>query len=213
MMLQAATPRPTAPNSTPSTRRMVPAGLLRGFLCAVLALTGCAPAARPAAPAQTGSGASAAPAGQPAAQSGPQAADVNFRFSWLDIGYNAPFYLAQDRGYYREAGLNVTLAEGRGGDTTLKLIANGSNDLGMSDAGVVLRGISQGMPVRAIAASMRKHPMATIYPKSAPLPRAADLVGKTVAMPTGSAQAFLFPAYLQNNGVDKNSVRVALVDA
>src|SRR5581483_294015 len=69
---------------------------------------------------------SAAPAQQPT--------DITFRFSFLDLGYNAPFYLAEERGYYRDAGLNVTFQEGRGGDTTLKLIANGSNDLGMSDA-------------------------------------------------------------------------------
>ncbi len=176
---------------------------------------GCQQSIRPAAPAQqpTAAAQPAAPAAAAAPTSAPQPTDITFRFSFLDLGYNAPFYLAEDRGYYRDAGLNVTFQEGRGGDTTLKLIANGSDDLGMSDAGVVLRGVQQGMPVVAIAASMRKHPMALMFKKGAPIQKPADLVGKTIAIPPGSAQQQLFPAFLQLNGVDKDAVRELSVDA
>src|SRR3954447_9453928 len=94
---------------------------------ALLALLGaCQQSARPAAPAPP---AAAPPVGAPTAMPAPT--DVTFRFSFLDLGYNAPFYLAEERGYYRDAGLNVTFQEGRGGDTTLKLIANGSTDIGL----------------------------------------------------------------------------------
>jgi NitT/TauT family transport system substrate-binding protein len=181
--------------------------LLAGLVALLALLGACQQAARPAAPAPQAGTSPVAPAASPATPT-----DITFRFSFLDLGYNAPFYLAEERGYYRDASLNVTFQEGRGGDTTLKLIANGSNDLGMSDAGVVLRGVSQGMPIQVIAASMRKHPMALMFQKGAPIQKPADLVGKTVAIPTGSAQSQLFPAFLRLNSVDPSAVRELSVD-
>src|SRR5205823_13754352 len=172
------------PHTRFTAGRTGPSRVLLVGLVALLALLGACQ--QPAGGAASAPPAAAPPAGAPPA-SAPAPTDITFRFSFLDLGYNAPFYLAEERGYYRDAGLNVTFQEGRGGDTTLKLVANGSNDMGMSDAGVVLRGVSQGMPVQAIAASFRKHPMALMYLKGAPIQRPADLVGKTVAVPTGSA--------------------------
>lgn len=197
------------PHTRFTAERAAPGRVLLIGLVVLLALLG-------ACQQNTGPAASAPPAAAPPpgtlATNTPAPTDITFRFSFLDLGYNAPFYLAEERGYYRDAGLNVTFQEGRGGDTTLKLIANGSNDMGMSDAGVLLRGVSQGMPVQAIAASFRKHPMALMFLKGAPIQRPADLVGKTVAIPTGSAQAQLFPAFLRLNGVDKDAVHELSVD-
>jgi NitT/TauT family transport system substrate-binding protein len=182
------------------------------LLAAVALLAGCqaAPAASPAAP-------TAAPKSQqqaaPTQPAGAQKAEVIFRHSFVNLGQNAAYYLGVAGGHYERQNITATFQEGTGGDTSVKLVANGSAQFGAADAGVALRGVAEGMPIRVVAASIRTHPMGVMSLKESPLKQPADLVGKTVAMPAGSSQAQLLPAFLAVNKIDKDAVKVVLTDA
>src|SRR5512138_2537878 len=52
---------------------------------------------------------------------------VNFRFSWTVYGAYAPYWLALDRGYFAEEGLDVTFSEVIGSGNLVKLMAAGSD--------------------------------------------------------------------------------------
>ena len=64
-------------------------------------------------------------AGAAAAQGTP----VNFQLNWMAGGPNAGFAAAVAEGYYKDAGLNVTLVQGNGSGNTAQLVANGRSQL------------------------------------------------------------------------------------
>ncbi len=59
----------------------------------------------------------------------------------------AQFYLADEAGYYDEAGLDVTF-ENKIDPELITLLARGAVDIGMGDGTSVIAAVSQGIPVR-----------------------------------------------------------------
>src|SRR5215212_2696280 len=86
------------------------------------------PAAPPAQPAQPAPAAPAQPAVQPAAQApgGAKTKNVSIRFNWTIKGEFTPFFVAQEKGFYKDAGLQVELGEGKSGTQAVQVV--GSNN-------------------------------------------------------------------------------------
>jgi NitT/TauT family transport system substrate-binding protein len=51
--------------------------------------------------------------GRAQAQS-PKLTDITFSLDFILLGRHAPFYVAIDKGYYRDAGLNVSIIPAKG---------------------------------------------------------------------------------------------------
>jgi ABC-type nitrate/sulfonate/bicarbonate transport system substrate-binding protein len=49
---------------------------------------------------------------------------LQFRLNWTLYGEHAPFFVALDKGFYREEGLDVQILEGSGSTTVAQLVAN-----------------------------------------------------------------------------------------
>src|SRR4051812_37527830 len=74
--------------------------------------------------------------------------------NWKYNGAQAMFFLAQDRGYFKAEGLDVTMDQGNGSGAAVPLVANGTYDMGFGDinALVELAGKKDGdMPVGVYA--------------------------------------------------------------
>jgi NitT/TauT family transport system substrate-binding protein len=56
---------------------------------------------------------------------------LNFLLNVPPAGYNAGFELAVEKGFYKEAGLDVTIVPGNGSQTTAQLLAVGKYDIGL----------------------------------------------------------------------------------
>src|SRR5919198_4104316 len=55
------------------------------------------------------------------------------RLDWLFQGPNGGFMVAQEKGYYREAGLNVEIGPGRGSGNTAQVVASKASQFGFAD--------------------------------------------------------------------------------
>src|SRR5271167_1211822 len=62
---------------------------------------------------------------------------VTMTLDWLFQGPNVGFMLAQDKGFYREAGLDVAITPGKGSGSAAQLIASGAAQFGFADGYVV----------------------------------------------------------------------------
>jgi NitT/TauT family transport system substrate-binding protein len=62
---------------------------------------------------------------------------ATLRLDWTALGYHAPFYLGVARHYYQDAGLDLTILEGKGSPAVASLVGNGSDDFGFADASTV----------------------------------------------------------------------------
>jgi NitT/TauT family transport system substrate-binding protein len=115
------------------------------------------------------------------------------------------FFLAQEKGYFKENGINVTaIRKGTGTPDALRLVANGNADFGFGDLPTLAVSRSQGLPVVAIAAVNQHSPLAMIsLAKHKPLAKVTDLKGWNIGIhPAGSTYVF-FKALLAANGMSE----------
>src|SRR5579884_3357363 len=122
--------------------------IVRVLALALLAgAAACAPAARPAAPASAPAAPAAAAqpaAAQPAAA--PRLETVSVLLDWFPDGYHSPFYVAREKGYYREAGLEVEIHEGKGSGNVAQLVGTKNATFGFAEGAAVAKAIGRASP-------------------------------------------------------------------
>lgn len=133
---------------------------------------------------------------------------VNFRLDWQIYGTHAPFFLAKEKGYYSAEKLDVTLTEGQGAATVAKLLSEGTDPIGFLDYGTMMKGIGQGLPLKAVFGINQSSPMIIISHADAPIKNPKELEGKIIAMAPAESTAQIFPALLAAAGVEANKVSV-----
>jgi NitT/TauT family transport system substrate-binding protein len=94
----------------------------------------------------------------------------------------APFYLAQQEGFFAEAGLEVTIEHASGGEL-IRLVADGQADFGVADATDVMIAKSTDIPVTYVSSLFQSFPVAIIGPAGAVPAEPADLAGASIGTP------------------------------
>src|SRR5690606_36825817 len=92
-----------------------------------------------------------------------------------------------------EEGLDVEFGDGNGSDSTVALIDDGADDIGIAgfDAVAVLRG--DGANVKVVAGWEQRSPLAIVTPEESDIDEPSDLEGARVVMDQGDIP--LFEAY------------------
>ena len=94
----------------------------------------------------------------------------------------APFYLAQQAGFYREAGLEVTFQNKIDPDL-VTLVGQGAVDVGLADGTSVIPAVSQGIPIRYVASVYRAFPSIVFAKASSGIEGPEDLAGRKLGIP------------------------------
>ena len=135
-----------------------------------------------------------------------------FRLNWTLYGEHAPFYVALDKGFYKDEGLDVEIMEGSGSTTVLQLVANQTNPVGYVDAATMMRGIGAGMPVTAAGVSLQQSPMSFIYRADSPRPTKVDQIkGSRIAITAGDASLAIFTAFMGKLNMKVDDVQMITV--
>jgi NitT/TauT family transport system substrate-binding protein len=138
---------------------------------------------------------------------------VNCLTDWLHQGPNYGFAVAKEKGFYSEFGLDITLNQGKGSGSTAQVVANKAATFGFADGYVVGNSVSKGMNLAMVGAVFRRTPTAVIVLDESAIKEPKDLVGKTIGIPTGSAQFQQWPAFLRGAGLSSAQIKVINVDA
>lgn len=166
--------------------------------------------AQPASSAAPSSPASPSPASS-TAPSPPQPQHVSLRFDWLIGGQHIGFVAAQAQGFYRKAGLDVALYQGKGSGLTVQSVGAGKNTFGIAAADTVIKGITKGVPIKAIGVVLQDSPSTFFYHKGLHFNTPRDLRGKTIISSAGNANLELLPAVLSRYGMALKDVHLELV--
>ena len=102
----------------------------------------------------------------------------------------APFYLADQRGDYAAAGLDVTIQNQIDPDL-ISLVGAGSLDLALADGTSVIPAVSQGIPIRYVATIYGTLPNVVIARADAGITTAADLRGRRIGTPGRYGSGYL----------------------
>ncbi|MDX3905747.1 MAG: ABC transporter substrate-binding protein [Pigmentiphaga sp.] len=142
-----------------------------------------------------------------------QAAEqVKVRLDFLPYGLHGPFYLAQEKGWFKEKGLEVEIEDGNGTGPALALMAANKYDIAQISLGALPIARDKGMPVKAIAAILRKGDWGLVVDEKSGIKTPRDLEGKTILYSAGSAETPFIDIYLKRVGVDKAKVNMVNVD-
>ena len=134
------------------------------------------------------------------------------RLDWLYQGPNAGFLVAQDKGFYEQAGLNVEIGPGKGSGSTAQLVASKATQFGFADGFVVGNSVSKGMSIKMVAGIFRRNPTAVVVLDESDIKTPKDLEGKTIAIPTGATQFQQWPAFVKGCGLDAGKIRITNID-
>jgi NitT/TauT family transport system substrate-binding protein len=94
----------------------------------------------------------------------------------------AQFYLAEEAGYYDEAGLDVTF-QNKVDPELITLVGQGAVDIGMGDGTSLIPAVSQGIPVLYGATVFARFPNVLFSLAESGIEEAADLAGRSVGIP------------------------------
>jgi len=137
---------------------------------------------------------------------------VSLTLDWLYQGPNAGFMVAHEKGFYADAGLDVSISAGKGSASTAQLVASKATQVGFVDGFVVGNGDAKGMGIRTVGSIFRRNPASIMLFADSPIKSPKDLEGKTVAISAGSAVTPQWPAFCKGAGVDVSKVQIVNID-
>jgi NitT/TauT family transport system substrate-binding protein len=139
---------------------------------------------------------------------------VTFTTDYGLYGRNAFFFVALDRGYYRDAGLEVKIVRGQGSADAIRQVGAGNAMFGFADVGtLILARANDQIPVKLVAAVYRKPSHAIFCREDSGLKKPKDLEGSAIADTAGSANQRLFPAFAKAAGINAQAVRWVVATA
>jgi NitT/TauT family transport system substrate-binding protein len=120
-----------------------------------------------------------------------------------------PAAMAQELGFYKESGLNVTLSEFQAGAKALEALMGGSTDVVCGFYDHTIQMASQGKDLRAFVAIVRYPGMVLVSPS---IPTIEALKGKTIGVTApGSSTHMLLNYVLVNHGMKPDDVSNAAI--
>ena len=139
--------------------------------------------------------------------------DVTLRLDWIPTWYHSVFYTALNRGFYSDAGLNVTIGQGKGSATTAQVVGSGSETFGLMDMSTMMLAIGSGAPLKAIGGLIQRSPEGVIFVSSTNIKTPKDLEGKRWGYTAGSSGETIFTLFAAKTGVDDSKLVRITVDA
>jgi len=133
---------------------------------------------------------------------------ITFQLNWVAGGANAGFAAAVAEGFYRDAGLDVTLVQGNGSGNTAQLVANGRSEIAYADAVAVSQLIAKGAPMKVLSTVYQSNPNEVSALKKTGIKSVKDLAGKKVGVPSGSSQTTMLPLLLKANNLKESDVNL-----
>jgi NitT/TauT family transport system substrate-binding protein len=138
---------------------------------------------------------------------------VSLRLDFLPAGYHAPLFLAVQRGYYREQGIELQIGDGRGSNPSLQSAATGNDTVVLANYGTMTEGVTKGMPVIGVGGLIQRLPDAVISLKGSGIKGPKDLENRTMSIPPASAVFKLFAAFVTATGIDMSKIKQVQTDS
>lgn len=139
-----------------------------------------------------------------------QTSPLRLSLDWRLEGPNAMFLVAQDRGYFRQEGLDIAIDEGATPLDPVSRVASGSHDIGFADINALIRYRDQhpNAAVKAVFMVYNKPPYSIVSRKSRGVTEPKHLEGKKLGIPSNGATLGEWPLFAKLNDIDTSKVAV-----
>jgi NitT/TauT family transport system substrate-binding protein len=135
---------------------------------------------------------------------------VRFLHEWRFEGHVAPFLVAQERGYFKAEGIDVTIDPGTGSLNSLNQVGSGAYQMAIADINSLIRYRDNpaNVPIKAVMMVYDSPPFAILTLKKNNIAKPKDLEGKVLGAPAADGAWAQFPILAKLNNIDMSKVRV-----
>jgi NitT/TauT family transport system substrate-binding protein len=130
--------------------------------------------------------------------------------NWKYQGPQGMFFLADDRGYFKAEGLDVTIDQGSGSGAAVPLVANGTYDVGFGDINALIELAAKkpdDAPI-AVYVMFNQPPFTVAVKAESPLKAPKDFEGRTLGGAANDGALKLFPALCKLAKIDCEKVKI-----
>jgi NitT/TauT family transport system substrate-binding protein len=119
------------------------------------------------------------------------------------------FWIAKERGWYAEEGLDVTIKSSGGSAQAMQLVTGGQAEFGNVAGSSLVQAAGKGdLPLRMVALFGQKDSLSMAYFESSGIKTPKDLEGRKLGIVPGSVAYLLWPSFAKANGIDPAKVQL-----
>jgi len=134
--------------------------------------------------------------------------NIVFSLDFIVLGRHSPWYVALDKGFYKDEGLNVKIIPGKGTASVIKNIEGNVAQLGFVDVPGLVVGRSKGSTIKMLAVNYQKAPYAVFsLDPGANVTTLKDLEGLTLTTAPGSFVPKIIEAFMAKKGLDPKKLK------
>jgi NitT/TauT family transport system substrate-binding protein len=123
------------------------------------------------------------------------------------------YWIAKERGWYADAGLDVTIQGSRGSNFVIQLVTANRAEFGNIAASALVQAVAkQDAPLKMVGVYFQKDITAMAYFASSGIKSLKDFEGRTMGIVPGTLQFVLWPTLAKTAGVDAGRVKVVNSD-
>lgn len=135
---------------------------------------------------------------------------IKMILNWRYQGPQSWFFLAQDKGYFAEAGIEMTMDQGNGSGAAVGHVAGGAYDVGFGDVNALIR-LAGTKPEEAplcVYQMYNKPPFTVAVLADSEIQTAEDLQGRLLGGSANDGALKLFPAFANVAGLDTSGIEI-----
>lgn len=140
---------------------------------------------------------------------------LTFRLNWLQDYEQVAYYVALDKGYYRDQCLNVSIQPGRGSADTVTIVGSGTAQMGVADTVAIIQGQAKNIPVTGVGVDWRKNAFAIVVRKAAlhgiANPKPTDLYGLTFGAVTAGSPYIFWKAFVHEQHLNTSKIKTVAI--
>lgn len=131
---------------------------------------------------------------------------------WFVNPDHAPLVVAQEKGFFKEAGLDVTLTAPADPNDPPKLVAAGGADLAVSYQPQLIIQVAEGLPLVRVGTLVSTPLNALVVLRDGPVKTVADLKGRKIGFSLAGFEDALLGAMLEKHGLSLKDVTLVNVN-
>ena len=133
---------------------------------------------------------------------------VRFRLDWVWQATHSIWTVANERGYFKDEGLSVSIDRGYGGMENAAALANGNYEImfGPLTNVILFNAKSPDQKLINVFVIDDAYLGSVIVRKGSGITKPKDLEGKTIGAPLTTGGRTMFPAFAAANGIDESKV-------
>lgn len=137
---------------------------------------------------------------------------IVMRTDFPPVPVHAGIFLALTKGWYKDAGIDIEVQDGRGSANTIQLVGAGQIDVAYVSLGPIMPAREAGMKIKSFAAVTHKSDLGLVFDPNKGIKSVKDLQGRTLLCFAGSTWTPFIEPFLKSAGLDPKTVTILNID-